>query len=98
MIEYQDYLIMCLAEECAEVAQRCMKAMRFGRDQIQTGHTETNAKRIEGELTDLIAVVDMLIASQVIDEPADPDKLEAKKSKVIKYYDMAVGLGHAKPL
>lgn len=55
-----DHLLTILAEECAEVAQRASKALRFGLGEIQPGQALTNLERIEEELGDLIAVARML--------------------------------------
>jgi hypothetical protein len=37
-INETDHLLACLAEECAEVSQRVMKALRFGINEIQPEH------------------------------------------------------------
>jgi NTP pyrophosphatase (non-canonical NTP hydrolase) len=55
-----EYLLACLAEECAEVAQRATKALRFGMDEVQSGQQLTNAERITAELVDLFTVATML--------------------------------------
>ena len=49
----EEHLLTILAEECAEVAQRCSKALRFGLDEIQEGQSLTNAERITQELEGL---------------------------------------------
>ena len=56
----EQYLLLCIAEECCEVGQRATKAARFGIGETQSGHTETNAERFVGELTDLLALVEKL--------------------------------------
>lgn len=55
-----EHLLTILGEECAEVAQRASKAARFGLTEIQPGQAETNVRRLEHELGDLVAVADML--------------------------------------
>lgn len=57
----REYLLIKAAEECAEVAQRCTKALTFGLSEIQTGQPYTNAERVLHEYADLAAVVDMLL-------------------------------------
>jgi len=56
------YLLTCLMEECAEVAQRCSKAIRFGLDEVhlEDGNTLTNERRIVDEICDLRGVVSEL--------------------------------------
>jgi hypothetical protein len=56
-----EYLLTCLAEECAEVGQRASKAIRFGLDETQPGQDKSNAMRMLLELMDVMAVFEMLI-------------------------------------
>lgn len=56
----EQYLLTVLAEECAEVAHRCAKAIRFGAKEVQPGQSLDNRERIEAELGDLMGVVGML--------------------------------------
>lgn len=56
----QQMLLTILAEECAEVAQRASKAIRFGLDEVQEGQLLNNKQRLENELGDLLGVCDML--------------------------------------
>lgn len=55
-----EHLLTVLTEECAEVAQRACKAVRFGLSEIQPGQQEDNRRRLERELADLQAVADLL--------------------------------------
>jgi NTP pyrophosphatase (non-canonical NTP hydrolase) len=54
-----EHLLSITAEECAEVAQRVTKAMRFGLTEIQPGQPFTNADRIMAEFNDLQAMIEM---------------------------------------
>ena len=54
------HLLLLVMEECAEVAHRCSKSIRFGLGEVQEGQELNNAERIKGELTDLFAVLRML--------------------------------------
>lgn len=54
-----EHLLAILAEECAEVAQRCTKALRFGLLEEQPGQA-SNAQRIATEMADLLGVYEML--------------------------------------
>jgi hypothetical protein len=84
----EDYLIICLAEECAEVAQRCSKMLRFGKDNVQEGQFLTNAERLIYEYNDLRAVVEMLEELKTIelDEETCRLQIEAKKAKINSFY------------
>ena len=55
-----EMLLMIAAEECAEVAQRCSKAARFGMLQTQPGQPLNNRQRIEQEMMDLIGTLEMM--------------------------------------
>lgn len=90
-----EHLLSCLAEECAEVAQRATKAQRFGMDEIQPGQDLSNRERLSQELSDLVAVVDMLgFAIHVI---YNEDALDAKKRKVENCMRYAEGQGALQP-
>lgn len=52
----EEYFLVCLAEECDEVSQRVMKALRFGLDEVQEGQALSNKQRISEELFDLVSV------------------------------------------
>jgi NTP pyrophosphatase (non-canonical NTP hydrolase) len=74
----EQHLLTILAEECAEVAQRCSKAVRFGLDERQPDQPHDNTTRLEGELGDLLGMVDMLgltpDAQRRADKPARVEK------------------------
>lgn len=74
----KEHLLDIAAEECAEVAQRCSKALRFGVDEIQPGQNLTNAERILEEFIDLCAVFEMLEAEGVLSISTTDHILEAK--------------------
>ena len=67
-----EHLLTCLAEECAEVAQRVSKALRFGVDERQEGQNADNAERIRLEMYDLLAVY-LIAASEDILPPLHLD-------------------------
>jgi hypothetical protein len=56
----EEHLLTVASEECAEVAQRVSKALRFGLEEIQPGQRFTNAERIMHEYADLCAAMEML--------------------------------------
>lgn len=81
-----EYLLTCLAEECAEVAQRVSKALRFSLSEIQTGQNLTNAERIMAEYADLRAVYSMLAARNIV-PLVDHELMDTKREKVQGYLD-----------
>lgn len=79
-----EHLLSCIAEECAEVAQRISKALRFGLGEIQPGQLLTNAERISEELCDLNAVVWMAVNEGLIPSFSDYG-IALKREKVEKF-------------
>lgn len=92
-MNYQQYLLVKLAEEASEVAQMAIKCSLFGYDSVDpredTG--ETNALKLFKELLDFSAVMTELEDSTDIDfEEINPDDyIEMKRLKLKHYYDVA---------
>jgi NTP pyrophosphatase (non-canonical NTP hydrolase) len=75
-------ILVILQEECAEVIVEVSKCFRFGPDQMMEGKDVTNMQRLEKELGDLLAMVELLTENQV---GVTIEGLElAKKSKFEK--------------
>lgn len=58
-------ILTILQEECAEVIVEVSKCFRFGPDQMMEGVDVTNMQRLEKELGDLQAMVELLIDANV---------------------------------
>jgi NTP pyrophosphatase (non-canonical NTP hydrolase) len=68
--------ILCITqEECAEVSQAISKIFRFGIDSEWNG--KTNKQRLEEEVGDLYAMIEMLKQEGIIDSEA----VEVAKNK-----------------
>lgn len=89
----QEHLLTILAEECAEVAQRASKALRFGLGEVQPGQDLTNAERVVGELTDLLSVVFMLEDEGLLVLKDRQGADAAKRAKVEKFLQLSEQLG-----
>jgi hypothetical protein len=96
----EQYLMICIIEEHAEVIQRLTKAIRFGMNEIQPGQEFDNKYRISYELAQLNASIDTLL--EEIDHNAfystDYDKhFQEKKKKLKKYMQYSQQLGILEP-
>lgn len=77
MLTETEHLLTVLGEECAEVAQRCSKAIRFGLADIDPHRKETAKRVLERELGDLMAVVEILgLEIRAEDKAAKREKLK----------------------
>jgi NTP pyrophosphatase (non-canonical NTP hydrolase) len=57
-----------LSEECAEVIQAVSKCHRFGLNNYKPGKPLTNAQHLEGEIGDLLAMVDLLKSMNIVSQ------------------------------
>ena len=92
----REHLLVCLSEECAEVIKEVDKILRFGlKDKpFAEGGVdhEPNDIRLENELNDVMAVVDML-KNEGVDIWFSSEKAQAKKEKVEHYMKYAHSKG-----
>lgn len=88
------YLLMKLAEECTEVAQRAMKCMQFGLEETEPGQLQNNAQRLYAELDDVMASIQMLntFDPSFFFKP-DHNAQTRKMAKVWHYHEYSKGLG-----
>jgi hypothetical protein len=85
-----EHLLTTLAEECAEVAQRVSKGLRFGMSEVQPGQSLTNAQRITAELKDVWAMAIICAQAGLIPYPQPSiAEIERKRERVERY--MAIG-------
>jgi NTP pyrophosphatase (non-canonical NTP hydrolase) len=82
-----EHLLTCLAEECAEVAQRVSKALRFGLAEVQPGQPLNNAERIMEELDDLFSVANILMEDAILHRANGLSgiTIAAKRAKIEKF-------------
>ena len=86
-------LLVIVAEECGETAQRATKALRFILEEIQPGQELTNAERLVYEFNDIVAVMELLEEAGVIKNAIDTEAIAKKKARVAKYLERSVALG-----
>lgn len=104
----EQFLLNKLAEECVEVAQRALKQVQYGANQVQKGNEVkdgiappneeaglTNAQRLLNEIVDFAILVDLLHdAKQLPEPPGDfEERKKAKIEKMNKYLAFSRSLG-----
>ena len=71
-----------LSEECAEVIQAVRKCHRFGLNNFKPGKPLTNAQHLEGEIGDVLAMIDLLKSYNIITEEGLNTAKQAKIEKL----------------
>jgi len=75
-------ILIILQEECGEVIVDISKCFRFGPDQIMEGQELTNIQRLEKEIGDVQAMIELLVDLKV--GVSKQGLTEAKKKKFEK--------------
>lgn len=75
-----------LQEECAEVIVDVSKCLRFGPDQIMSGKELTNLQRLEKELGDVQAMIELLIGCKVGVSNEGINKAKKEKFKKLQEF------------
>jgi hypothetical protein len=100
MLNRTEYLLNLVQEECAEVAQRASKCMRFGLDESREDKP-TNIRLLCEEFYDLMCVFDMLnkeLDGQIEKQFTNQEALDwetEKIQKVEKYFKYSIEQGCA---
>ena len=85
----EEHLLVCLIEECAEVQKAATKALRFGLDDSYKDY-QTPRDTLCDECCDLLAVIEMLMASRTIwNVVGNVGKIIKKKARVEKFIGYA---------
>lgn len=88
---YDEYLLTKLAEECSELAQVASKMNVFGiyshdpNDPTKT----TNQQHMNIEFNDILAVIDMLKETMMIDVDRDEKLIEIKRIKMDRMWQIS---------
>jgi len=82
----EEHLLVCLAEECAEVIHEIGKILRFGMNDNHPSEKNIikNEQRLNNEINDVMGVVEML-QEEGVKIDIDEDRVAAKKQKILKY-------------
>ncbi len=89
-----DHLLVCLSEECSELAQRATKAIRFGIDEVQKDQAWSNSDRIILEFNDILAVAELLEEEGALSAPLRVQGLiDQKKEKLRRWMEYSHAQG-----
>lgn len=83
-MDLKEHHLILLMEECAEVAHRASKQLRFGPNEVQPGQPLTNSARLRIELLDVFACVLFLEGSGQIEPIRERDVLDHMAMKASK--------------
>lgn len=86
MNEQTKEILIILQEECAEVIVEVSKCFRFGPDQMMEGLDVTNIQRLEKEIGDLQAMIQLLVKQKVGVSQEGINNAKAKKFEKLKLY------------
>ncbi len=89
-----EHLLTCLIEECSEVQKLVCKGLRFGMKDNFPGRESNNTQDLLAEITDLHAVIEMLVDNGILpNNGRDERGIALKKQKVHKYMEYAIKSG-----
>ena len=97
MMTREQFLLLKVMEECAELAQVASKTMQFGRDERRHGDKQTNMQRMNGEFNDLMAIIHELNTKHGYQLQPCEFTGAAKMEKVDKYYQYSQEIGTVLP-
>lgn len=91
MMNKQEYLLVCLGEECAEVAQEVSKCLRFSLQDKHPNLHRSNVERLRVELAGIVSAmrqlseigVDLSVSEKDIKEASDKRLLFMEYSQKI---------------
>lgn len=86
MNEQTKEILTILQEECAEVIVEVSKCFRFGPDQMMEGTQVTNIQRLEKEIGDLQAMIQLLVKQKVGVSQDGINTAKNKKFEKLKVY------------
>lgn len=84
----EQHLLVCLAEECAEVQHAMMKMFRFGKVDGYAERVTTNFEDLQNEAWDLRAVL-LLLEDRGILKAPPLDAIRKKWAKIEHYVEYA---------
>lgn len=90
-----EHLLVCLAEECAEVQHTVSKILRFGWSHEWPAYGKTNLDVLEDEINDVLGVLNLL-EGEGFQITISAHKQVEKQKKVEKFINLAKSKGTIK--
>jgi hypothetical protein len=82
----KEHILATISEECDEVSQRVIKALRFSLAETQPGQEFSNADRIMHEWADLCGMMSLAIDEGILKLAPDHDeRVAAKRGRFEKF-------------
>lgn len=92
----QQYLLICLGEECNEVGQAISKWLRFGMEDVNFLHPDgkNNNQRLVAEINDFFGTLEKLVSVVSLSGICDREAIDAKIQKLdeMMEYSRKVGI------
>jgi hypothetical protein len=89
----KEHLLTIEMEECAEVAHRASKAMRFGLHEVQHGQDLSNAERLTEEFSQLFGMMMMLHKEGFVTTVFSAAEANKKQKKVEEFLEYSRLMG-----
>ena len=81
-----EHLLVCLNEECVEIAHAEDKALRFGLSDGYPATNRTNLGDVIAEINDLTAVIELLVEEGILGQGlGDRSDIAEKKERVLRF-------------
>lgn len=91
-MKIEQFLLIKLMEECAELSQRASKTIQFGWDEKEPNQDKTNIERLQNELDDLLVMASLV----GLDINLKEDKVVKKHDKILKYLEYSMKINEIK--
>jgi len=89
----QEYNLIKVIEECAEVQEACSKILRFGMYSTNPSTQESNLDKLRSELGDLTVAVQLLEENMGLELETSDYGLGLKLDRFLKFRELSVEIG-----
>ena len=95
----EDFLLIKLMEEAAEIQQRAAKYLQFGPTEVQRDTLANNRERLAAECQDFLSIIYLMNITGMgpIDATYSQEAADAKTRKMCRYAEISVREGTMAP-